>query len=1166
MGKISTLCLSFLMAGLTMANAADKLSASKLLQHRKSAQIVSLQGANKRTSATMQLKALGQVAKAETVYSFADTVSSVKAPGFGWVTGPDGTQWYYTQTFELKGSSDAYSQSQVTVYDSSNKQVGQFTVDAPDSLEINMIDVYGDVTKKMFDRNDQTYEALVSLHYRGNASNNYVGGYITRAYSLDGTLAYECNGTGIFFDASKGWTSYQRLIVTNSALDADSNEVYKIDVMAPPSWNETAPKVEHTFTVGDSVINYMNGSYLNLYVVDGKPYYIISHYAKPYVKYYDETTFDPVLNDNNSFILTVYDKSFKLVDSLNIAIEKPDDALYRFADFGLFSDCDMSEGYFTEDGERAYVVTFSDYITSQDDDVYDFVIYNSKGEKLKTICEDATEGQWWTLSSIKGFSDQMIFLQTVGSTQQMQMIDIPSCEKKTLIPATINNDAVTNTLDRYPVGDSYQYVIKMSQADTDDDNNTIARIGWYTTDLQLDHMVKINLGENGEYFTPLINEQTLNPYLFNTDDKMEYIYIAKKMRTDGSKKIDNVLEVANEDGDVLRSWNTDGDYRVRIPSVVEMTPTKTQLCLGMYNDDTEDYRLDFFDLPFSKFENGGDGTAANPYLVATVGDMLQINGNTSACYKMVDDIDFAEYKDYWTPITNLFTGTFDGDGHKILNLSINTTESEVGLFSTLGEGSKVKNVTLLSPSITLCADNQYAGFIAGECTADSISNVHIYDGRIETIDADDTDITPSVGGLVGQASLYSYAEGCSFQGNIDVPAASMFGGVGGIYGETRTSSNVAACYVLGTIKGKADVGGIIGSQGTGSTITNCHFDGNLQAENIVGGITGVNSGRGAITNSVATAVIDVSKASWNGFAAGGIVGQLESDWSTSSTTDAVIARCVANVTITYPETSTNDGTIHRIAGYTIANEEESNRTEGALADNYVWSGSTIGGATVSSDDATSVEGKDVEAIDKALLTSLNYAFGSTNDAPWKESDVAQLYFEGLTLGLSFAEGDAFAIVEGQDSSLHVNVYGGDVTAVECVSSNPDVAEVEISDIIQTDGVFPTVDTIILKVSAKKAGTTTITASADGQSVECLVTVGTDGIATVTTNSSLTISQTAANIVANGAKSIAVYSVGGQRIAASTGNSVSKTKMGKGVYIVVATDNAGHSKTSKIVVK
>lgn len=88
--------------------------------------------------------------------------------------------------------------------------------------------------------------------------------------------------------------------------------------------------------------------------------------------------------------------------------------------------------------------------------------------------------------------------------------------------------------------------------------------------------------------------------------------------------------------------------------------------ISIYNK----YRL-LYDPNF-KFEGGG--TEEPPYLIQNAEDLsmfsnfLNSGEYTDAYFKLTNDIDMAGAK-YTTVAT--FSGTFDGDGHVISNLTIN---------------------------------------------------------------------------------------------------------------------------------------------------------------------------------------------------------------------------------------------------------------------------------------------------------------------------------------------------------------------------------------------------------------------------------------------------------------------------------------------------------------
>lgn len=101
------------------------------------------------------------------------------------------------------------------------------------------------------------------------------------------------------------------------------------------------------------------------------------------------------------------------------------------------------------------------------------------------------------------------------------------------------------------------------------------------------------------------------------------------------------------------------------------------------------------------------------------------------CYfKVTGNIDLSELKEYgiteWSGIGagayNGFCGKFDGgseQGYIISNMTIDTETSLVdkGLFSKVGTGGEIKNVSLKNPKITgkLSVWSEGCGFLAGKC-------------------------------------------------------------------------------------------------------------------------------------------------------------------------------------------------------------------------------------------------------------------------------------------------------------------------------------------------------------------------------------------------------------------------------------------------------------------
>lgn len=442
MKKMTTLCLALSLTCATEAGATtDKQP--KLKGRQTAAWGVAVPGSRTQSASAMRFLNMGLGAPMAAPRAVGnDPVSSVTTPGFGWADGPDGNQWYYTQNYKLDGY--FYSDSTITLYDNNNQQVGQFDIDVPDTLQVNSIEMYSALTKKMFDRDDTSIEAMVSIHAVGNAENNYKDCYITRAYHIDGSgIAYECEGSGMLFDASKGWNTYQRLILPIEKV-IDGKEYVSIDFIAPPTWGKDEPYVEHTLDIPFDNINYMDGAYINCFVIEDKPYYVVAQYDTAYCTMPEDYTQDIIVTPNNHFVLKTYDRNYSLVDSVAVPIEESPKGIYRMAAFGRMSDNDLSKGYFGPEDQFSYVVTWVDYHLQSDENTYNFDLYDNQAQRLKTICENAAENQWFYLNNVKGKSEQMAFLQALEEGQQIQMIDVPSCEKRTLFPAMIDGEGITN--------------------------------------------------------------------------------------------------------------------------------------------------------------------------------------------------------------------------------------------------------------------------------------------------------------------------------------------------------------------------------------------------------------------------------------------------------------------------------------------------------------------------------------------------------------------------------------------------------------------------------------------------------------------------------------------------------------------------------------------------
>ena len=1177
---LSTLCLTLLLgASGTAAMASSKASFAKKFKNVDIHRLVSVPGLVDCSNSAYQMRQAGFATVSNTPMRSSDTpANAASGQTYGWVTAPDASNWYFTQDITSRDSvfSEFYTahfheSSKITLFDNNHKQVGSFSVKVPEGWKhVADITPYGPITKKLFDRDENSNEILVEFHDAFNGSNKY----LTRAYDINtGEIKFEMEGTGLVFDASKGWNSYQRLIMTH-----ESDEKYSIDVIAPPAVGQTDWTVEHTFNFDiDNKITYLQGSCFNCMNVDGTPYYVLAEYDKPFTNTDAGDGSEDIKQEPGNFlVLRTFDKSFNKVDSIRVSIDAPEGTPYRSAAFGLFGNNDLSKGYFSNSGKLNYVVGLHDYAPALDGDLISYAVYDSKG-KLKDICDKVTSNKRGLLNTIHGKSEQMWFLQTIGTSegsgQQIQLVDVPSCEKVGVLPQSIDGNAISSNFDRYPTtanAQGYQYVIALSKAQSNEAGEVLAPIAWVNPDCTIDHVDRLNLGTKAENFTPLINSTSLNPYLFNTNDDMEYVYIAKKRREDGSNKLDNVLEVSTLDGTVIKSWRGDDNYVFSQASFPVMNDLGKRQMFVVFEDRANNkYDMKFYDLPFTKFEQGGTGTVEDPYLIATTGDFQQLALEPTKNYKMVADIDMSKAAQWWSPVKN-FTGSLDGDGHTIYNLGVKTTEDHTGLFGTLDLNGIAKNLIFVNPTVEVTNTNQFAGVLAGETNytydgkgkATNVDSIFVYGAKI----AGDDQSFIAAGGLVGSANLKTKINNCSFQGEITLPNSEN---VGGIVGQTRSGSSVNACYANVNATAKTILGGIVGIAGTPHDyckFTNCEVRGQLTAENTVGGFVGDNYFN-EISNVVSHAdIVATKKSDWDGYAAGGIIGVMESAWNGGT---GFAKNCVFDGSVKAlqdGEEVSAPATVHQIAGKTIADEEysegETPKKETRLSGNYTTN-------NVGSTDATSVDGayKAAKEMGKDFFTGLEYAYGNTLAEPWKKdgSKIPTLYFNNIAKALAVSSDDVTVGTTDEGTAVvKVSVYGMENADLESdldVSTSKDNAIVTFGE---AHG-----NTIDLVIKGKKQGIDVVTVKFGEFSATINVTIFKNfvsGIENVEDAEALVIKAADGQISAEGANAIWVYSVNGKLVGKTSGAAFSTSGLTSGLYIVKATDKAGHKAIAKFVIK
>jgi hypothetical protein len=258
---------------------------------------------------------------------------------------------------------------------------------------------------------------------------------------------------------------------------------------------------------------------------------------------------------------------------------------------------------------------------------------------------------------------------------------------------------------------------------------------------------------------------------------------------------------------------------------------------------------------FAKY-SGGSGEPNNPYQIADVNDLLTLANDANdynKCFILTADIDLDPClpgnKVFTTAVIawdagsfvsfdgTLFDGVFDGAGHKIINLKIDTLNANngfLGLFGNLDSSGKITNLSLENLDVIGGYESRYIGGLCGCSTSGSIISNCQSMGNITG-----KQNTYYLGGLVGINN--GTIENCSFTGDINCEYGSIY--FGGLVGQN--SGTINNCHTSGLVNGANythSFGGITGSSGTIiDSYSTSTVRGGLQA-GFIGGLTGDNTG------------------------------------------------------------------------------------------------------------------------------------------------------------------------------------------------------------------------------------------------------------------------------------------------------------------------------------
>lgn len=1058
----------------------------------------------------------------------------------GTLLGPDGTEWFYT--LDPKGeilvqnpyfTDIKYTSVTIKVYNSALELVGVAEGDIPypdGAKRCRDMEVGPHITKKFFN-SDANYEVMLNCNFNpiigagakqttivfsllpeGSGKQQPVQtikGYYTDAQNL-GTEADE-NFVMTFFDSSTWDTDddYYNKQFFNTYRSEGSGET------GAQLLKETVLETGKTAQMGNEMLPCF------FKAVGNTIYMVEVSLEKSYFAHPDDY-FDDTLSPDNHYLIDLYKGTisggFTHVKKTSIPMEAPAAGFnFRSYSLGGFSGTNDITFDFNSSSELPnYIISITDEDLEENTQSF-YRVYDTDANIVKSFGE-GSDG-FIRMSDIAGFPSLYAFLgYGQNGDYGLVMLEYPQMNETAVLPIMFEADGdvynLSANMDRiaHPT-EGYVYIISGANGSLED-GKIVHRLVYFTRQGEIDHIDALRFSADVAKVGVYVDAEVLDPYLFHTNKTFDYVcWIERRLDPNTPRTVKELSVVSNE-GEVYAKYTmpTDAAYNYAFCVNVKTNP---KLVIAYRTLNPEISHQQIIDMPINNFE--GEGTADSPYMLYTFGDFDQIRNHPAAHFAFGDNIDL-EHRSVKT-MADPFTGSIDGRGKKIENLSISGTGNQLALFSAIGatDASRavVKNFTIDKPELTAAASNSLGNAIlATKVENADIESVHIVSPKISGESA--AGFGPVAYLLADNAAI----KGCSVSGaDIELPEASNVGGLVSNIG----NATVLASGFEGKINAHSNVGGTAASAVEGesnSAITDCHVLADISATNNIGGII-ANAGNSSITRCLVEGTISSTEGSLN---IGGIAGFIPS----AAENIKVVDKCIVALNAIKFDASTSTTSVHRIAG---------SASDAQLGNNYAAANL----AAIDATEGLATEGTDFEfaLADKDWYTGHGFTFdGASHTSPWVlTASTPALHFESaVPVRLAFGN----TKIAGKPATtatvllIAQNIDLGDLTmdiADEAIATYADM---------QQQGV-----NYLVTLNLVAEGSTTMTVKASG--LEATVNISVDpetGIAeTVATGSSLYFTGTAVIADAH----IQLFTVAGTLVAAADG-SIDTTTLTPGIYI------------------
>ena len=603
------------------------------------------------------------------------------------------------------------------------------------------------------------------------------------------------------------------------------------------------------------------------------------------------TAYNPLLtiiHANQNQNLTYDWKDLAISGAAGLAVYGGGLTLNNFASLG---DNRYFGGTIYSDGELTINGSGSNYNLGAASNLYGSSVTLNAGNGDATIYGNVTS----TNGDIRIDGDNVEIIGTLNAKGQGDTTTIVGIDKS---PDPINTDNLNDPNKKLEsIADRFSY-----ETNGADNNGNITVSADGTAEILYGHLGTGSVSTDGTFSVEGTNGVYVDTDLLNVKGKIELESANGEALLDITNTANAHITGADTTGkNALHEFLKDHD-NANAGITINGANDKEKITIDMWDGSNEfdldkyDGNVNFVNALNNLYINGQSGNNADyTYIWISNAEQLKgiqeykvANSNSGILgynFALKNDIDASKIDGYEAIASGdeeVYTGTFDGRGNRIIGLTVgeknsatggatNNTPSSAGIFGTVGEGGKVEDLRVYASNFY---GKDYAGAVAGTNNG-TITGITTLGNHVEAfgsansmelfINENGSQVSKHVGAAGGIAGyntntgniedvtasdsvIAGDADGSDSTGNLNSTILATAGGIAGVNdgnvknvtADSAITANQDTTYSLGGIAGVNRNGVIDDAYNTGVTHGE-YGDGNITS-NSVGGIAGVNTG------------------------------------------------------------------------------------------------------------------------------------------------------------------------------------------------------------------------------------------------------------------------------------------------------------------------------------